>query len=192
MCGIHYESGGSPDGLALAQEFSSRSAKHDRTFLEPAWPYIRSDRGVVITGGTICLMARERGWKEPNLLTAVTPALTLEQVQRETARVARGPGAAGVEAVCRRAIQGRHGSLDRRGLPSDRRNATHAEGRSARLQGQAARSGADVELQARVGDCELIEYLPEKENRQAIELEQLILAKASPGSYVQFAASSPR
>ena len=42
ICGIHAETGGSPKGLALAQDWSARSPKHDPAFLEQrVWPYIK-------------------------------------------------------------------------------------------------------------------------------------------------------
>ncbi|MBP7638738.1 MAG: PriCT-2 domain-containing protein, partial [Kiritimatiellae bacterium] len=42
ICGIHAETGGSPEGLALAQDWSARSPKHDPAFLEQrVWPYIK-------------------------------------------------------------------------------------------------------------------------------------------------------
>jgi archaellum biogenesis ATPase FlaH len=64
---IHHASGGSPDGLALAHEFSSRSSKYDATFLdERVWPHIRSDRsGKVVTERTIFDLARKHGYEEP-------------------------------------------------------------------------------------------------------------------------------
>ncbi len=62
---IHQETGGSDEGLAMAQEWSARSPKHDEAFLEArVWPYIKSGGG--ITGGTIMsLAARLHGWTEP-------------------------------------------------------------------------------------------------------------------------------
>ena len=67
---IHHETGGSEDGLALAQEWSSRSDKHDEAFLaERVWPYVRSEGGrggPVVTGGTVMsLAARLAGWTLP-------------------------------------------------------------------------------------------------------------------------------
>lgn len=65
ICGIHHETDGSDDGLAMAQEWSARSPKHDEAFLEArVWPYIKAGGG--ITGGTIMsLAARLHGWTEP-------------------------------------------------------------------------------------------------------------------------------
>lgn len=59
--GIHHASGGSPEGLALAHEFSSRSSKYLPEFLdERVWPHIRSDRsGVLVTEASIYALARE-------------------------------------------------------------------------------------------------------------------------------------
>lgn len=62
--GIHAETGGSDEGLALAHEFSARSAKYDAEFLENRiWPYIR-DRDGGISGRTVLALAREHGWQE--------------------------------------------------------------------------------------------------------------------------------
>ncbi len=70
ICGIHHETGGSPEGLALAQDWSARSPKHDPAFLEArVWPYIkRADErgGNAVTGGTIMSLAtRDWGWAAP-------------------------------------------------------------------------------------------------------------------------------
>lgn len=70
ICGIHAETGGSPEGLALAQDWSARSPKHDPAFLETrVWPYIkRADErgGNAVTGGTIMSLAtRDWGWAAP-------------------------------------------------------------------------------------------------------------------------------
>lgn len=62
--GIHYETSGDDEGLALAHEFSMRSSKYDPEFLESrVWPYIK-DRDDGVTGRTILAMAREHGWQE--------------------------------------------------------------------------------------------------------------------------------
>lgn len=62
--GIHAETGGSDDGLALAHEFSMRSGKYDPEFLDNrVWPYVR-DREGGVSGRTILAMAREHGWQE--------------------------------------------------------------------------------------------------------------------------------
>lgn len=60
IAGIHDATGGSTEGLALAHEFSARSAKYDAAFLdERVWPYIRSEgREKAITAATIFDMAR--------------------------------------------------------------------------------------------------------------------------------------
>lgn len=62
---IHHETAGSPDGLALAHAFSSKSAKYDPDLLDNRiWPYITSDRDAAITGRSIAYMAREHGYVE--------------------------------------------------------------------------------------------------------------------------------
>ena len=62
--GIHAETGGSDEGLALAHEFSARSSKYDGDFLDNrVWPYIR-DREGGISGRTVLAKAREYGWRE--------------------------------------------------------------------------------------------------------------------------------
>jgi hypothetical protein len=65
--GIHHATGGSSEGLALAQEFSARSTKHSPEFLEErVWPYIRQERGgKVVTSRTIFDLARKHSWIEP-------------------------------------------------------------------------------------------------------------------------------
>jgi hypothetical protein len=69
---LHYATDGSPEGLALAHEFSARSPKYDQDFLEQrVWPYIKSRRGEslatdgsYITDRTLYAMARHHGWQE--------------------------------------------------------------------------------------------------------------------------------
>ncbi len=62
---IHHETGGSPDGLALAHAFSAKASKYDPDLLDNRiWPYITSDRDSAITGKTIGFMAREHGYVE--------------------------------------------------------------------------------------------------------------------------------
>jgi P4 family phage/plasmid primase-like protien len=64
--GIHHETGGSDEGLALAHEWSKRSPKYDPEFLDNrVWPYVRSERGAVITGRSIMSIAGKQGWSEP-------------------------------------------------------------------------------------------------------------------------------
>lgn len=62
--GIHAETGGSEDGLALAHELSAKASKYDSEFLDNrVWPYIR-DREGGISGRTVLAKAREYGWRE--------------------------------------------------------------------------------------------------------------------------------
>jgi hypothetical protein len=63
---IHHATSGSPEGLALAHEFSSRSAKYEPTFLdERVWPYVRTERtGNVITERTLFSIAAKHGYVE--------------------------------------------------------------------------------------------------------------------------------
>lgn len=64
ICGIHFETGGSAEGLALANAWSAKSAKHDPEFLEQrVWPYVKDDRGGnVITGQYVLAQARAHGF----------------------------------------------------------------------------------------------------------------------------------
>lgn len=64
---IHHATGGSDEGLALAHEFSSRSAKYDPEFLDNrVWPYINTERGgEVITERTLYALAAQHGWQDP-------------------------------------------------------------------------------------------------------------------------------
>lgn len=73
---IHYETGGSDEGLELAREFSAKSSKWDGgAWLERrTWPYIRNDRasGDVITGRSVLRMADGHGWQDPSeVFTAI-------------------------------------------------------------------------------------------------------------------------
>lgn len=100
ICGIHAETGGSPEGLALAQDWSARSPKHDPAFLEQrVWPYIKGagERGGnAVTGGTIMsLAARDWGWAAP-LDDSEFP--TLDERGRHVARTGDGSGVAGRSA----------------------------------------------------------------------------------------------
>lgn len=63
---IHHETGGSAEGLALAQAWSARSEKHDPAFLENrVWPYVEVGGG--ITGRTVMSLAsRLEGWEGPD------------------------------------------------------------------------------------------------------------------------------
>ncbi|WP_426041035.1 VapE domain-containing protein [Brevundimonas sp. TWP2-3-4b1] len=64
---IHYETGGSDDGWALAVEFSSRSHKFDEDELQfKVWDWLsgRPPSANPITGATILFHAREAGWNE--------------------------------------------------------------------------------------------------------------------------------
>lgn len=89
---IHHETQGSAVGLALAHEFSSRSAKYDPELIdERIWPYITSDRDSAITGRSILFMAREHGYLEDvtddfDVLPAedVSPTHTHEHLARFT------------------------------------------------------------------------------------------------------------
>lgn len=103
VCGIHHETGGSAEGLELAQDWSARSPKHDPAFLETrVWPYIkRADErgGNAVTGGTIMSLAtRNWGWAAP-LDDSDFP--TLDHGGRDVGRsgdVARRPAGRGAVA----------------------------------------------------------------------------------------------
>lgn len=63
---LHYATGGSAEGFALANEFSARAHKYDPEFLEHrVWPYIRHERDNPITERTIFARAKQAGWREP-------------------------------------------------------------------------------------------------------------------------------
>lgn len=66
---IHYASEGSDEGLALAEEWSSKSLKHNGDFLrERVWPYVRDERGgKTITDGLIFGAAARQGWQDPRI-----------------------------------------------------------------------------------------------------------------------------
>jgi hypothetical protein len=63
---LHHATQGSPEGLALAHDFSSRSSKYDPAFLdERVWPYIKTERGgSLITERSLFNTARAHGWLE--------------------------------------------------------------------------------------------------------------------------------
>lgn len=79
---IHHASGGSAEGLVLAEEFSSRSSKCDVAFLrDRVWPYAKSDIENPITISTLRNVARE--YEKPEDLIAmfddlsdITPAVS--------------------------------------------------------------------------------------------------------------------
>lgn len=62
---IHHETGGSDDGLELAQAFSSRSSKYDAAKTERDWGYAGRRTEDPVTGRTILHIARQHGWQEP-------------------------------------------------------------------------------------------------------------------------------
>lgn len=65
---IHHATGGSAEGLALAHEFSARSAKYDPEFLESnVWSYAGRTDGEVITERTLFAMAATHGWQDPSV-----------------------------------------------------------------------------------------------------------------------------
>ena len=73
--GIHADTGGGEDGLALAHEFSAKSSKYDPDFLDNrVWPYIK-DRDGGISGRTVLAKAREYGWQEDisHMFEVITP-----------------------------------------------------------------------------------------------------------------------
>lgn len=63
---LHYETGASDEGLALAHKFSSRAAKYNPDEVELEWSRIKgaSHSGKSVTGGTILARARGHGWAE--------------------------------------------------------------------------------------------------------------------------------
>ena len=79
---VHHETGGSAEGLELVQVWSARSDKHDPEFLENnVWPYVKSSRGQVITGGTLRMLALKGGWSPPaELEFEPLPPLTTQEL----------------------------------------------------------------------------------------------------------------
>lgn len=63
---LHYETGASDDGLAMAHAFSARSSKYDPDEVELEWGRIKgaSSAGQAVTGRSILHMARAHGWVE--------------------------------------------------------------------------------------------------------------------------------
>jgi hypothetical protein len=64
MMAIHYESGGSEEGLELAHEFSQRGSNYDADVLDSKWDTFDDDCDRPVTGGTIIRAARDYGWDE--------------------------------------------------------------------------------------------------------------------------------
>ena len=63
---LHYETGASDEGLALAHKFSARSSKYDADEVELEWGRIKgaSSSGAAVTGRSILHAARGHGWAE--------------------------------------------------------------------------------------------------------------------------------
>ena len=97
---IHYETGGTAEGLEIARDWSERSPKYDPEFLaDRVWQYIRPDRSHPITGGTICRIAHEFGWRPAVPDTAfpcepIDEAVAAAEREEHLARLASGPVAA--------------------------------------------------------------------------------------------------
>lgn len=152
VCGIHAETGGSPEGLALAQDWSARSSKHDPAFLETrVWPYIKGagERGGnAVTGGTIMsLAARDWGWVAP-LDDSEFPALDErgkhvrrggDVAGRSSGSAAAGGGVGMGGAHRAGVVRGGRGAADR-GAPLDADDAERGAGDGAR-HGVAGRGG---------------------------------------------------
>lgn len=68
MFSIHFATGGSDEGLALAHEFSGRSSKYDPEFLDNrVWPYIQHERENPITDRYVVHLASGHGWVDASL-----------------------------------------------------------------------------------------------------------------------------
>lgn len=65
---IHHATNGSDEGLALAHEFSARSAKYDADFIDNRfWPYAGVTSGEVITERSLFALAATHGWQDPTI-----------------------------------------------------------------------------------------------------------------------------
>ena len=109
--GIHAVTGGSEEGLAMAHEFSARSRKYDKAFLnERTWPYIKSKDGG-ITGRTVLALARECGWEgQPEVFDAVMYDTPTGQVPLAAPKFKRDKNGA-IEATvvnCLEAMRSQH------------------------------------------------------------------------------------
>lgn len=65
--GIGYESGGSEEGFQLADDFSARFDSYDYDGLRAMWDAADHAKAGGVTGRTICMLAGEGGWQEPQL-----------------------------------------------------------------------------------------------------------------------------
>lgn len=67
MSGIHHETGGSPDGWAMAYAFSSRAPHHNEFEFENTWDRWLESKGPSanpVTARTVYLIARRYGWED--------------------------------------------------------------------------------------------------------------------------------
>lgn len=62
--GLHYETGGSADGLNLWLDWSAQWPGHDCEAAEAAWQSFRRRDGVLRTGATILAEAEKHGWTD--------------------------------------------------------------------------------------------------------------------------------
>lgn len=146
VAGIHAETGGSEDGLALAQAWSARSGKHDPAFLESrVWPHIR-DREGGVTGRTIMsLAAKTAGWSAPieigndfgPVACVEVEAVPGQQGARENGATGREIASAGVPGGRAAAVDDDedHFERDRAGVIKPTVSNTVRACRSARLAG---------------------------------------------------------
>lgn len=61
---LHYETGGSAEGLDLWQEWSGQWPRYDADRTEAAWQSFRRRDGALRTGQTILAEARKHGWRD--------------------------------------------------------------------------------------------------------------------------------
>lgn len=80
VAAIHHATDGGDEGLALAEEFSTKSPKADLDFLQQrVWPYLGNDRDSTITVATLRHLARQHE----------DPAADFEALPEETGTAAR-------------------------------------------------------------------------------------------------------
>lgn len=68
---LHFETGGSADGLDLWQEWSAQWPGYDADAAEDAWQSFRRRDGALITGATILAEAAKHGWRDHDRIGAL-------------------------------------------------------------------------------------------------------------------------
>lgn len=103
---LHHEMGGSEEGFAAWDAWSSRGEKYvSREDLETRWASFGSSAGVPVTGGTIKRMAAERGWSEPHdEIAKLFDVVELSDVQKAEEEAVRQRNVAKADRIAKAVI----------------------------------------------------------------------------------------